>query len=145
MYASPHPSSALCMCPSLSKRLASILPSSVRTSLPLGTNSQQYPSPNHTSKSVTFKSRNTGVPKGNTQRNQSPVLLHRELRTLREGTEPQQPLLRFSHGAMQLPQLFRAHNFQRNRGKALCIIHSKSGQVKRLRSSSEKETDTVTK
>jgi hypothetical protein len=91
------------------------LHSPVRTSLPLVANSSSTPPPTHTYNSVTSKSKNTGVPKGTTQR--CSALLHRELRTLREGTEPQQPLLRFSHGAMQLPQLFRAHNFQRNRGR----------------------------
>lgn len=40
--------------------------------------------------------------------------LLRQLSTAGEGSEPQQPLLGFSHGAMQLPQLFQAHSFQRN-------------------------------
>lgn len=37
----------------------------------------------------------------------SPSLL-RQLSTIKEGSEPQQSLLGFSHGAMQLPQLFWA-------------------------------------
>lgn len=40
--------------------------------------------------------------------------LFTQLSTFREGSELQQPLLGFSHGAMQLPQLFQAHSFQRN-------------------------------
>lgn len=89
----------------LSKRLAFHIPQPGQA-YHLSQTPSSTPSPPHT---------HTGIltnpsPKGTSHQ---PSLL-RQLSTAREGSEPQQPLLGFSHGAMQLPQLFQAHSFQRN-------------------------------
>lgn len=102
-------SSVLCLLPpaSLSKRLAGFphSPTRLGQAYHLSQTPSSTPTPNTHTGILTNPS-----PKGTSHQ---PSLL-RQLSTAGEGSEPQQPLLGFSHGAMQLPQLFQAHSFQRN-------------------------------
>lgn len=108
--------------------------SPVRTSLPLVTNSQQYPSPYTHLQISHSKSKNTGVPKGTTQRNQSPVLLHLRTQNSQGGNWATATTTKIFPWCNATSSTFPGPQFPKNPGEALCIIHSKSGRVRRLRS-----------